>query len=414
VDTSLTQQERSAIDWLYSTQLFGVKLGLENVRRLLAALELPEPKQKFIHIAGTNGKGSVSAFVHSLLKTSGVNAGIFTSPHLIQFRERIKDAERMISPEELVAWIEKLKRITHDWDPHPTFFELTFAIAMGWFAQRGLEWIVLETGMGGRLDATNAIDPVVSIITSIGYDHMNALGNTLEEIAYEKAGIIKPGKAVVTLRQKPEAMEVLAKTARDRGSPLFILTNPMRGYQLGLYGQHQLWNAALAVQGLKTAGFKLTDSILREGLQNVDWPARFQSFEKGQITVDGAHNLDAAETLVRTWHQAYPREKASVIYGGVTSKDVLATMRALQPIAARWHFARFQSPRAVPPEQLKEALATAYRGAVTCEVHESVETALIAARRTPERILVAGSLYLAGEMLAHLTGETQQFQRSAQ
>jgi dihydrofolate synthase/folylpolyglutamate synthase len=243
---------------------------------------------------------------------------------------------------------------------------------------------------------------------------MNALGNTLEEIAYEKAGIIKPGKAVVTLRQKPEAMEVLAKTARDRGSPLFILTNPMRGYQLGLYGQHQLWNAALAVQGLKTAGFKLTDTILREGLQNVDWPARFQSFEKGQITVDGAHNLDAAETLVRTWHQAYPKEKASVIYGGVTSKDVLATMRALQPIAARWHFARFQSPRAVPPEQLKEALATAYRGAVTCEVHESVETALIAARRTPERILVAGSLYLAGEMLAHLTGETQQFQRSAQ
>lgn len=410
----LSQQERSAIDWLYSTQLFGVKLGLENVRKLLGVLNVPKECQKFIHIAGTNGKGSVSAFIHSLLKASGENAGLFTSPHLIHFRERIKDAERMIAPGELVRGIESLKKICHDWDPHPTFFELTFALAMDWFRKRNREWVVLETGLGGRLDATNTMTPVVSVITSIGYDHMNALGNTLAEIASEKAGIIKPGVPVVTLRQKPEVMEVLAKTARERGAQLFILTNPMRGYQLGLYGQHQLWNAALAVQALKTAGFKMTDAILRDGLLNVDWPARFQRMEQERIIVDGAHNLDAAETLVRTWQQAYPGEKASVIYGGVTSKDVLSTMRALQPIAARWHFARFQSPRAVPPEQLKEALANAYRGAVKCEVHDSVQTALASARKAPERVLVAGSLYLAGEMLAHLRGETDQFQRSAQ
>ncbi len=372
-----------------------MKLGLENVRKLLGVLNVPKEGQKFLHIAGTNGKGSVSAFMHSLLKASGVNAGIFTSPHLIHFRER-------------------LKKICHDWDPHPTFFELTFALAMDWFRKRNREWAVLETGLGGRLDATNTITPAVSVITSIGYDHMNALGNTLAEIASEKAGIIKPGIPVVTIRQKPEVMEVLARTARERGSQLFILTTPMRGYQLGLYGQHQLWNAALAVQALKTAGFKMTDAILREGLMNVEWPARFQNFEQGRIIVDGAHNLDAAETLVRTWQQAFPGEKASIIYGGVTSKDVLSTMRALQPIAARWHFAGFQSPRAVPPEQLKEALANAYRGAVKCEVHDSVQTALTSARKTTERILVAGSLYLAGEMLAHLRGETDQFQRSAQ
>lgn len=188
----------------------------------------------------------------------------------------------------------------------------------------------------------------------------------------------------------------------------------MRGYQLGLYGQHQLWNAALAVQAVKTAGFKVNDAILRDGLLNVEWPARFQRFEGGRLILDGAHNPDAAETLVRTWQQAHPGEKANIIYGGVTSKDVLATMRALQPIAARWHFTSFQSPRAVPAEQLKEALAAAYRGAVQCQVHDSVQNALKSAHQTPERILIAGSLYLAGEVLAHLRGESDQFQSSAQ
>lgn len=391
-----------------------MKLGLDNVRKLLGVLNLPSEGQKYIHIAGTNGKGSVSAFCHSLLRAGGVNAGLFTSPHLVHFRERIKDTTRLMSPGELVRSIESLKKICHDWDPHPTFFELTFAMAMDWFRKRQHEWVILETGMGGRLDATNAITPAVSVITSIGYDHMNALGTTLTEIASEKAGIIKPGVPVVTLRQKPEVMEVLAKTARDRGAPLFILTTPMRGYQLGLYGQHQLWNAALAVQAVKAAGFKLNDATLRDGLLNVEWPARFQRFEGGRLILDGAHNPDAAETLVRTWQQAHPGEKASVIYGGVTSKDVLATMRALQPIAARWHFTSFQSPRAVPAEQLKEALAAAYLGAVKCQVHDSVAGALQSAHQTPERILIAGSLYLAGEVLAHLRGETDLFQSSAQ
>lgn len=408
------QQEKAALDWLYNTQLFGVKLGLENMRKLLAELDLPRPGQKFIHIAGTNGKGSVSAFIHSLLKAAKVNAGLFTSPHLINFRERIKDAERMITPAELSALIEQLRQKCQGWEPHPTFFELAFAAAMNWFKQRERDWVILETGMGGRLDATNTMTPAVSVITSISFDHQNMLGNTLKEIASEKAGIIKPGVPIVTLRQRPDVMQVLTQTARERGAPLTIVTTPHRGYQLGLYGQHQMWNAALAVTALKVAGFKMTDHILRDGLLKVDWPARFQRLESGRLIIDGAHNPDAAETLVRTWHQAFPGEKASIIFGGVTSKDLITTMRALQPIAARWHFATFQSPRAVPPEQLKEAMNTTFGSTVKCEVHADIASALVAAKKSPERVLVVGSLYLAGEMLAHLRGESAQFQSSAQ
>jgi dihydrofolate synthase/folylpolyglutamate synthase len=408
------QQEKAAIDWLYSTQLFGVKLGLANMRKLLGAIDLPRPGQKFIHVAGTNGKGSVCAFAHSLLKASKVNAGLFTSPHLINFRERIKDAERMISPAELVEGIELLKKTCQSWENHPTFFELAFAAAMRWFQQRERDWVILETGLGGRLDATNTMTPAVSVITSISYDHQNVLGNTLKEIASEKAGIIKPGVPVVTLRQSPDVMQVLTQTARERGAPLTIVTTPHRGYQLGLYGQHQMWNAALAVTALKVAGFKMTDHILRDGLLKVDWPARFQRLESGRIIIDGAHNPDSAETLVRTWHQAFPGEKAAIVFGGVTSKDIIATMRALQPIAARWHFAPFQSPRAVPPEELGAALNSTYGGIVKSEIHSEIASALVAARKGPERVLVAGSLYLAGEMLAHLRGESEQFQSSAQ
>ena len=228
--------EKIQLDWLYSTQLFGVKLGLENTARLLRELELPAAGQKFIHVAGTNGKGSVCAFVHSLLNAAGASVGLFTSPHLIQFRERIRDQERMINREETAQGLARLRDKVKDWDPHPTFFELTFVLAMEWFARRQTEWVVLETGMGGRLDATNALLPEVTVITSVSLDHQQVLGHTLAEIATEKAGIIKPGVPVLTVKQAPEVMEVISRVARQRGAPLTIITTPVRGYELGLAG----------------------------------------------------------------------------------------------------------------------------------------------------------------------------------
>jgi dihydrofolate synthase/folylpolyglutamate synthase len=408
------QQERSALDWLYGTQLFGIKLGLENVTKAMGILGVPRPGQQFFHVAGTNGKGSVCAFLHSLLKAADVNAGLFTSPHLVHFRERIRDAEREISGPELTRGLETLKKISQQLDPHPTFFELAFLLGMDWFKKREREWVVLETGMGGRLDATNAVAPAVSVITNIALDHQQYLGQTLREIATEKAGIIKPGVPVVTLRQNPEAMAVIAETARARGAPMSIVTTPLRGYQIGLFGQHQLWNATLAVAAFKAAGFKPTETVLRNGLQQVQWPARFQRFEEERIIVDGAHNPDAAETLSRTWQQAFPGEKAAIVFGGATGKDTKGVLRALQPIAYGWHFTGFDSPRAIAPDALLAELTALYGTSVQAACHPGVEAAIAAARKTSARVLVTGSLYLAGEVLAQLRGEKEWFQRSAQ
>lgn len=408
------QQERAALDWLFGTQLFGIKLGLENVVKLMGVMGLPRDGQKFFHVAGTNGKGSVCAFLHSLLKAADVDAGLFTSPHLVHFRERIRDAEREIAPAEIVRGIEALKKCCHGWEPHPTFFELAFVLALDWFKKRQHDWVVLETGMGGRLDATNAVKPEVCVITSIGLDHQQHLGSTLREIATEKAGIIKPGVPVITLKQQPEAMDVISETARRVGAPLTIVTTPLRGYQIGLFGQHQLWNATLAVAAMKAAGFKPAEAVLRVGLRSVSWPARFQRFESERIILDGAHNPPAAETLARTWQQAFPGEKASLVFGGVAGKDIRGVLRALQPITAHWHFTHFDSPRANAPELMQEELNGLYGGAVKASCHATVESALASARQKKERVLVTGSLYLTGEVLAQLRGEKEWFQSSAQ
>lgn len=394
--------------------MFGIKLGLENVTKLMGILGVPRAGQQFFHVAGTNGKGSVCAFLHSLLNAADINAGLFTSPHLVHFRERIRDAEREISSAELTRGLETLKKICHGLDPHPTFFEIAFVLALDWFKKRQLDWVVLETGMGGRLDATNALSPAVCVITSIGLDHQHHLGQTLREIAAEKAGIIKPGIPVITLRQKPEAIEVITAAARERGAPLTIVTNPLRGYQIGLFGQHQLWNATLAAAAFKAAGFKPTESILRHGLQQVQWPARFQRFDPERIIVDGAHNPDAAEVLARTWQQAFPGAKAAIVFGGATGKDTKGVLRALQPIADCWHFTRFDSPRSIAPESLHKDLMSLYGASVQAACHPCIESALAAARQSADRTLVTGSLYLAGEVLAQLRGEKQWFQRSAQ
>ena len=410
-----TLAEKTQLDWLYSTQMFGVKLGLDNTHKLLKAMNLPKEGQKFIHVAGTNGKGSVCAFIHSILNAAGIGAGLFTSPHLIQFRERIRDQERMINREETAEGLRRMRALVQDWEPHPTFFELTFALALDWFAKRENDWVVLETGMGGRLDATNTILPQVTIITSISLDHQQILGNTLTEIAGEKAGIIKPGVPVVTIKQSPEVMEVLSRTARERHAPLMVVTTPVRGYELGLAGQHQIWNAALAVGALKMLGMRLTEPVMRHGLKNVHWPARFQRLDdKERVILDGAHNIDSADTLVRTWMQKYPGEKATIVFGATAAKDLRAIIKALQPIAGTWHFTRFQSPRATPPEELREVQALAFGDAGEAYVHQSPAEALAAACKGKERVLVTGSLYLAGEVLAHVRGEDALFQSSAQ
>jgi dihydrofolate synthase / folylpolyglutamate synthase len=390
--------EKAALDWLYGTQLFGMKLGLENTRKLLTALDLPAHDQRIIHVAGTNGKGSVCTFMHTILKEAGINAGLFTSPHLIQFRERIRDAGQLISSAELCVGITMIRELTLDWDPHPTFFEIALAIALDWYRQRELPWVILETGMGGRLDATNAITPAVSVITPIGFDHMQSLGNTISAIAGEKAGIIKPGVPVVSAPQEPEALEVIRKAAAERGSPLTVIDAPMM-CPLGLTGAHQGWNAAVAVAALRAAGFDLPEQVILEGLRKTEWPARFQRLDERTI-LDGAHNEPAAKVLVDAWRQQFGDEKATIILGSSTGKDTSAVLRELHPIAKRWILTGFRSHRAVPTSTVREKLA---RLTVDAEVHEAagIVEALKIAGPFAEHRLITGSLYFAGEVLAH-------------
>jgi dihydrofolate synthase/folylpolyglutamate synthase len=399
------------IDWLYSTQLFGIKLGLDNVRRLLDELNLPAAGQKFIHVAGTNGKGSTCAFIHSILQAAGMNAGLFTSPHLIHFGERIRDAERMITAAEIAAGIARLRERVANWNPHPTFFELTFALALEWFAQRGNPWVVLETGLGGRLDATNAITPAVSVITPIGWDHMDMLGDTLAKIAAEKAGIIKPGVPVITMMQEDEALEVIQRTAQQQKSPLTIVVEPWKG-ETGLAGPHQRWNAAMAVAALHAAGFDFDKEAITRGLREVYWPARFQRIG-ANLVIDGAHNLDAARVLAQTWREQFPQKKAQLIFGAVAGKDTAAVLCELNPIAAGLRFTQIDSPRAVPPAKLREIWTSLGLEPRPVTTHASIADALQVVNRD-QPTLIAGSLYLAGEALAWLENKPQAFERSAQ
>lgn len=401
---------KQEIDWLYSTQFYGIKLGLDNVQRLLNELNLPAAGQKIIHVAGTNGKGSTCAFMHSILQAAGINAGLFTSPHLIHFGERIRDGERMITPEEIAAGIIRLRERVAGWDPHPTFFELTLALALEWFAQRGNPWVVLETGLGGRLDATNAVMPVVSVITPIGWDHMDMLGDTLAQIAAEKAGIIKPGVPVISMRQADEVMEVMARTAEERGTVLTIVEAPW-DEETGLAGSHQQWNAAMAVAALRVAGFELDDEVIARGLREVQWPARFQ--EVSGCIIDGAHNIDAARVLAQTWREEFGEEKAAIIFGAVAGKDTAAVLRELAPIAASWHFTGFESPRALGVETLREIWNGLGLEARAVATHARSADALQAVK-AEARVLIAGSLYLAGETLALLEDKSAAFERSAQ
>ncbi len=402
-----------ALEWLYSTQLYGIKLGLDNVHKLLEALGSPQAGVKFIHVAGTNGKGSTCAFMHAILKEAGIKAGLFTSPHLIRFNERIRDTERQITNEEIESGLTQIRDLIAEWNPHPTFFEISLALALVWFQRRGVEWVILETGLGGRLDATNAILPEVSVITRIGMDHMDQLGDSLAKIAAEKAGIIKPGVPVVTVPQPAEAQAVIEKVAKQNKTTVLQADAPVTEVTLGLAGVHQGWNASLAIDALREAGLRIPAVTFQAGLAAVDWPARFQKLDEGRLILDGAHNADAAQALAKAWRAEFPGEKPTIVFGGSTGKDLAEVMRPLVHLAERWVLTRFDSPRSVPLESLQAALNVVDE---TTERHETPDLAraLGIARSMPQRILVFGSLFLAGEFLASQPDAAAALQPSAQ
>ncbi len=402
--------------WLYGLQTFGIKLGLENIRRLLAALDLEHPEAFVVHLAGTNGKGSVCAMLDAIYRAAGHRCGLFTSPHLVSYRERIRVNGAMIPEDTVAALATRIREKAIGWDPHPTFFEVTLALALAHFRAEGVGVIILETGMGGRLDATNAVPSHASGITPISFDHQQWLGDNLAAIAAEKAGILKAGAPAWSAPQPGEAARVLAETAARVGTSLAFVEQPYQAGPIGLVGTHQRYNAALATAIARGAGIPVTKHALRKGIANVRWRARFERLTDPatgrEWVIDGGHNEAGAEVLAATWREVYgDGDKPCVIFAAVEKKDVHGMLARLGGIASRFLLTSVHSPRAVSAS----SLAGAVPPGIPFEITSDAPTALSRARDVPEsRCLVAGSLYLAGEFLTLLEPSTNPFEPSAQ
>ena len=309
----------------------------------------------------------------------------------------------MMPESEIASSLSEIRERIADWDPHPTFFEITLALAIEHFCERDCKAIVLETGMGGRLDATNAIDSDVAVITPIGFDHTQWLGETLAAIAGEKAGIIQPGHPVFSATQPPEAAAVIEEEAAKRNAPLtWVNATDAPEFPLSLKGPHQRANAALATAAVRALVPDLSATTIADALAKVDWPARFQRL--GNVIIDGAHNTHATEALVRTWRdQVGESERAAIIFGGVSAKDTAAVMRLLAPIASRWILVKVASQRGLSLDELDTTLRS-----IGVDDDIPINRAANAAEAlhlaADERTLVTGSLYLAGEALAAIRG----------
>ena len=403
---------QETLAWLFGTQCFGIKLGLENIERLCLELKLPGPNERIIHVAGTNGKGSVCALLDSVSRAAGYRTALFTSPHLVCFRERIQvDGER-ISETEVVRGLTKIRELIAAWDPHPTFFEIVTALALDHFRDAQAEIVILETGMGGRLDATNAFSPVVSVITPIDLDHEKWLGTSLAEIAREKAGIIKPGVPVVSALQAPEAEAVLRARAAEVGAPLVFVRQPFERLPIGLAGMHQKQNAALALSALHTARIEVKEEDIQRGLAEVAWPARFQFWDERTV-IDGAHNRASARTLAATWRETFGNRPATVLLAILQDKDTAAICAELKPITQRWLLPAIHSQRALPPPELQRTIQELFPETPVA-IMSDFASAWAEAERDAAPILITGSLHFAGEALAFLRREPAAYEECLQ
>jgi dihydrofolate synthase/folylpolyglutamate synthase len=399
-----------AIQFLYDLRWFGTKLGLTNTFKLAALAGNPQHDLRFIHVAGTNGKGSTCAMLESIYRAAGLRVGLFTSPHLVSFGERMQVNRQCISEPEVVRLVGQLKPLLSQFSPdeHPTFFEVITVIALRYFCEKKCDLVVWETGLGGRLDSTNIVNPLVSVITNVDYDHQEWLGENLSSIAFEKAGIIKPGIPVVTAADKPEALEVIKSTARERHSPLITVSAaslgepPLDTVQLPLAGRHQRFNAALAVavvQALQSI-IPVSSQTVIEGLSRVNWLGRLQIVTRAsgqKILLDGAHNLSGAESLKLALEEYFPAITPALVLGVLADKDWLGICRALAPLGRRIILVPVASERTASPAQLEQACREANPES-EMTLCQNLADAFRCLAEEPF-VLVTGSLYLIGEAL---------------
>jgi dihydrofolate synthase / folylpolyglutamate synthase len=377
-------------------------LSLDRVNRLLERLGRPDRAYRSIHIAGTKGKGSTAAMIESCLRAAGYRTGFYTSPHLHTFRERMRVDNEYISCEDLAQLVDELEPHLHAVEG-ATWFEIATTLAFMFYARSHIDVAVLEVGLGGRFDATNVVTPLVSVITSLSMDHMNLLGSTLEQIAFEKAGIIKRQVPVVSAPQAPEALDVIRRVARVRGAKLIVASQSspaiLPGAQpLPLLGAHQRLNASVAVAALRIAnerGLAVGDEALQAGLATVKWPGRLETLSRDPLlVVDGAHNSDSAQKLAAALREVFHVDKWTLIVGISADKDIPAIFDALQPVAARIIVTRARNTRAADIEEL--ALQVTERGQepiIATNVAAAMDVALT--YRTP--IIITGSLFTVAD-----------------
>lgn len=399
----------AAIQFLYGLQMFGANFGLETPRKLAALAGNPQAKLRFIHVAGTNGKGSTCAMLESIYRASGLRVGLFTSPHLVSFRERMQVNRQLISENDVARLVAELQPLLKQFPntTHPTMFEVVTVMAMRFFAEQKCDLVVWETGLGGRLDATNIVTPLASVITNIALDHTQWLGDTLEKIAAEKAGIIKPGVPVITAAREPEVLGVIERVAREKGAIVTVA----KGWNwtgetpvpLPLAGEHQKTNAALALSVIEVLQkqISVTDEAIRNGLAGVDWPGRLQFITNPagrKILLDGAHNAAGAETLRAAWQQMGAEAAATVLMLGILGdKDWQRMCEILAPLAGTIFVVPVASPRTADVEELAAFLRSANPQAKV-RSHKNVSEALDACG-SESLVIIAGSLYLIGEAL---------------
>jgi dihydrofolate synthase/folylpolyglutamate synthase len=404
---------------MFGLRRFGIKLGLSTIRRILAGLGNPQHRFRCVHIAGTNGKGSVASALASVLGASGYRVGLYTSPHLVRFNERIRVDGREITDADTVRLFRRVRKMPTG-SREPTFFEFTTAMALVEFARRKVDWAVIETGMGGRLDATNVVAPELSVITNISLEHREYLGSTIARIALEKAGIIKRRTPVVTGVRQPSARAVVAQVAEAKSAPLYRFGKEFRirrmpdgafsyhgigqrwtGLRTALEGDHQLENAALVLAAcalLIPKAPRITIENIRTGLAETRWPGRLEVVcRRPLVMFDGAHNLEAAKRLAQHLRVSLAGRELTLVIGILDDKPHAAMLGLLLPLARRVIFTAARTSRALPPE----TLAAAARGLIEdITVVPAVADALRHALGTaaPDGLtLVAGSLYVVGE-----------------
>ena len=418
---SFTDYEKRGLA-VYAPQFY----NLQRVRDLLALLGDPQRAFHAVHIAGTKGKGSTAAMIESILRAAGYRTALYTSPHLHTFRERIKVNGSLIPEDDVARLVERLQPLVSQ-VPEITTFEIMTALAFAWFAEQDVQWAVIEVGLGGRLDATNVLTPAVSVLTSISLDHMAILGDTLAQIAAEKAGIIKPGIPVVSAPQRPEALAVIENVCRQQQAPLTLVGRDwtwqsgratLEGQEFSvrqgageattlwvpLLGEHQLENATTAlatIARLREEDTSVSLTAVREGLRAVDWPARFEVLSRAPLVIaDSAHNGDSARKLVATLHRHCDYRRWILILGASSDHATPALLSTLLSEADRAIATRAAHPRAADPAWLQaRGREMGFEMEQSDSVAQALEMALSEAR--PEDVICGtGSVFVAAELRA--------------